>query len=249
MVEVTAHRGYSAKYPENTLLAFRAALELGVEWIEFDVIPSADGRVMVMHDQTVDRTTNGSGRVVEMTYEKLRRLDAGAHKGAPGEKIPTLEEAIETIGSQARLNVNLNFNDNNSKDEAERKLLYAYEAKTVRAVRDAGLLDRAVFAIYPVDQIKRMKAHDPAAECVLLSWRDGGDYVRQSVKLGLRVAQPGRDLMTPEFIRELHDAGLVGNVFYADTEEDMRSYIALGIDGILTNEPELLLKVRESISA
>ena len=247
MVTVVAHRGYSAKYPENTLLAFRKAVELGVDCVEFDVIPSADGRIMVIHDQTADRTTDGTGRVAEMTFGKLRALDAGAHKGAPGQRIPTLEETIKAIGSGTNLNVNLNFSDESARGDGGQKLLYAYEEAIVRTVRNAGAMGRSVFAIYPVEQIKRVRARDPEANCVLLGDQDGGDYIRRSVELGCRVTQPGRHLMSDEWVRKLHDAGLVGNVFYANTKEDMRRYIAMGIDGILTDEPELLLKVRASL--
>jgi len=248
MVKIVAHRGDSGTYPENTCLAFRKAVELGVEMVEFDVIPSADGEVMIIHDQTVDRTTDGTGCVMEMTCAELRKLDAGVIRNMPGNGIPTLAEAIEAIGPDTELNVNFNFSDVCSDGEqlsAEmEKLLYAFEEKTLRTVRDAGALERSVFAIYPVAQIERVRRFEPKAECVLLSWRDGDEYIRKSVELGLKVTQPGRGLMSEEFVRKLHDAGLVGNVFYADTEEDMTDYIGMGIDGILTNEPGLLLKVR-----
>jgi len=248
MVAVVAHRGYSAKYPENTLLAFRKAVELGVDCVEFDVIPSADGRIMVIHDRTVDRTTDGTGRVVDMTFDELRALDAGAHKGAGGERIPTLEEAIEAIGPGTGLNINFNFNDADVLDERERRLLVAYEEAIVRIVRRAGAMARSVFAIYPVEQIVRVRSHDPEANCVPLGGLDGDEYIRRCVELGCRVTQPGRHLMSAEWVSKLHDAGLVGNVFYANTEQDMRRYIAMGIDGILTDEPELLLKVRAELS-
>ena len=245
MVKVVAHRGCSAKYPENTLLAFRKAVALGVEMVELDVIPSSDGEIMVIHDQTVDRTTDGTGRVAEMTCAEIRRLDAGSHNGAPGQRVPTLAEAIEAIGPDTEINVNFNFSENNLKEAREEAQLRAYEEAVVRIVNEAGAMPRSVFAIYPVAQIERVRALDPACTPVLLSMRDGAQYIRESVSLGLNVTQPSRNLMSREFVRDLHDAGLVGNVFYADTPEDMRSYIGMGIDGILTNEAELLMRVRE----
>ncbi len=96
-VEVIAHRGASDDAPENTLSAFRRAVELKADWFECDVTSTKDGRLVVIHDDTVDRTTDGTGRVVDLTFDELRRLDAGSWKGAgfAGERIPTLEETLE----------------------------------------------------------------------------------------------------------------------------------------------------------
>ena len=99
---VLGHRGYSAKYPENTLLAFKKAIEAGADGIELDVWLTKDGEVVVIHDETVDRTSNGSGRVKEMTLEELKALDFGS-----GEKIPTLEEVFEAVPEDAIVNVEL----------------------------------------------------------------------------------------------------------------------------------------------
>ncbi|WP_297418528.1 glycerophosphodiester phosphodiesterase family protein [Thermococcus sp.] len=99
---VLGHRGYSAKYPENTLLAFKKAIEAGADGIELDVWLTRDGEIVVIHDETVDRTSNGSGRVKEMTLEELKVLDFG-----DGERIPTLEEVFETIPEDAVVNVEI----------------------------------------------------------------------------------------------------------------------------------------------
>ncbi len=99
---VLGHRGYSAKYPENTLLAFRKAIEAGADGIELDVWLTKDGEVVVIHDETVDRTSNGSGKVKEMTLEELKALDFGS-----GEKIPTLEEVFEVVPEDAIVNVEI----------------------------------------------------------------------------------------------------------------------------------------------
>jgi len=93
-----AHRGLDDTYPENTLPAFQAALDLGMA-VEFDIAMTSDGHVVVIHDETVDRTTNGSGRVAQMTLEQLRELDAGNWKGEEfsGTVVPTFDEALELI--------------------------------------------------------------------------------------------------------------------------------------------------------
>lgn len=96
---VSGHRGYSAKYPENTLLSFQAAIELGVDMLEFDLRLSADNVIMVMHDPGLERTTNGSGPLAEKTCAELKTLDAGGWKAKcfEGLKIPTFEELLELV--------------------------------------------------------------------------------------------------------------------------------------------------------
>jgi len=245
MVKTVAHRGYSGKYPENTVVALREAARLCVEMVELDVIPSADGEIMVIHDQTVNRTTDGTGRVVEMPFEALRRLDAGCRRELPGQKIPTLQEAIDATGSSVELNINLKFFDHFVRNAREEKLMRDYEERVVKIVADLGAMERSFFAIHPEKQIERIRALAPQCNAILLFWRDGDHYIRRSAEMGLKVTQPDCDLMSPQFVASLHEAGLVGNVFYANTADDMKSFILMGIDGILTDEPELLLQVRQ----
>lgn len=98
-IYVAAHRGWCSKYPENTMIAFRAAAELGVDQIEIDVRVTKDNELVIIHDSTVDRTTNGTGKVCDLSLEELRALDAGSYKGEEfaGTKIPTLREFMEYV--------------------------------------------------------------------------------------------------------------------------------------------------------
>ncbi len=98
---IYGHRGYSAKYPENTLLSFQKAIEYGADGIELDVHLTKDGRIVVCHDETIDRTFNGKGLISEMTFEELRKYDSH------GQKIPTLEEVFDLIGPVFKINVEL----------------------------------------------------------------------------------------------------------------------------------------------
>jgi glycerophosphoryl diester phosphodiesterase len=106
---VCAHRGASAKHPENTLAAFREAIRLGAHMIEFDVYLTKDKHPVIIHDPTLDRTTNGTGRVSDASFEDVRKLDAGSWKDASfmGERVPTLEEALEIMPRNIWLNVHL----------------------------------------------------------------------------------------------------------------------------------------------
>ncbi|ASJ06708.1 glycerophosphodiester phosphodiesterase family protein [Thermococcus pacificus] len=105
-VLVLGHRGYSAKYPENSLLAFRKTIEASADGIELDVWLSKDGRVVIMHDETIDRTSNMTGRQKDMTLEELKKADIGM-----GERIPTLEEVFEVLPDNALLNIELKDRD------------------------------------------------------------------------------------------------------------------------------------------
>ncbi len=137
---VLGHRGYSAKYPENTLLAFKKAIEAGADGIELDVWLTRDGEVVVIHDETVGRTSNGSGRVKEMTLEKLKVLDFG-----DGERIPTLEEVFEAIPEDTVVNV---------------------EIKDIDAVPKAAEIigrnnpDRIIVSSFLIDALREYRKHD-----------------------------------------------------------------------------------------
>ncbi|MFT5369362.1 MAG: glycerophosphoryl diester phosphodiesterase, partial [Candidatus Latescibacterota bacterium] len=106
-----AHRGFSSQYPENTILAFQKALDIGIDWMEFDLQVTADHHVVVMHDKTVDRTTNGNGRVSDLTLAQVKELDAGSHLDPKfaGERVPTFEAVVDLLAGKAKMAVELKF--------------------------------------------------------------------------------------------------------------------------------------------
>lgn len=115
-VDVIAHRGASAYAPENTLSSFGLAIDQGADWFELDCTLSSDGEIIVIHDDTVDRTTNGTGAVVELTFEQLRKLDAGSWKDArfAGEKLPTLDESLNLGARRSGVYVEIKDSDDDS---------------------------------------------------------------------------------------------------------------------------------------
>lgn len=141
---VAAHRGWSEKYPENTMTAFRAAAELGVDQIETDIRLTADGELVIIHDATVDRTTNGSGKVCEMTLAELRALDAGIFKGEEfaGERIPTFMEFMEFAASLPNMTFDFELKEYPTSGREE----LAYEAcdRILAAIDAFGLTERCV---------------------------------------------------------------------------------------------------------
>ncbi len=141
---VAAHRGWSAKYPENTMEAFRAAIEAGVDQIETDVRITKDGELVLIHDSMVNRTTNGSGLVRDCTLKALKRLDAGSYKGAEfaGCQIPTFVELLELVKDYPAMTLDIELKEY---PEAGREAVaYAICDRVVELLETYGLLERCV---------------------------------------------------------------------------------------------------------
>ncbi len=141
---VAAHRGWSERYPENTMLAFRAAAELGVDQIETDIRITSDGELVIIHDETVDRTTNGSGKVSDFTLAELRTLDAVVHKGEQfaGERIPTFDEFIEFARSLP--DMTFDFELKIYPKDGQEELSYSVCDRVLAALDANGLTERSV---------------------------------------------------------------------------------------------------------
>lgn len=146
---VAGHRGYRAKYPENTLLSFQKALELGVDMLEFDLNLTKDKRLVVIHDQTVDRTTNGSGFVRDLTLEEIKELDAGVRfsEEFARQKIPTLEEFLTLVADYRDLLFNVEIKEKT----------YETVDLTVETLKAFGVLDRCVMTCFDAHILKYIR--------------------------------------------------------------------------------------------
>lgn len=134
---VAAHRGWCGKYPENTMAAFRAALDLGVDQIETDVRVTKDGELVLIHDAAVDRTTNGTGLVIDYTFEELRKLDAGN-----GEMIPTLIELMELVKEHPTLTLDIELKEYPT--EGREELAFSVCDRILEIIDRYGFTDRCV---------------------------------------------------------------------------------------------------------
>ncbi len=235
-INVIAHRGASHARPENTLEAFRHAIELGVDLLEFDVRITADGHPIIMHDPTVDRTTNGTGAVRDLTFAEIRSLDAGAKFGDRhrGLQVPTLDEVLDLARpSGVGLDVQIYAIEETSED-LTRKVVdalqkYEYDERAfIAAEEDVVLFARSLDPDRPI--------------CNLSGQRDVGSLQR-NVDIGSRIVQAFAKYVNADFVRKAHGMGITVNVFYADHVNEMNRLITAGVDGILTNEPEMLLRV------
>lgn len=232
---VIAHRGESSSAPENTLSAIRAALASGASGVEFDIHLTKDGHPVVIHDATVERSTNGQGTVAEMTLEQIRALDAGSWFASPfaGERVPTLDEAIEAIVAPAFMVMHLRDHENGS-DRCERAVMDAIERHDCRK--------RTVVTNHTRHGLQRLRELDPRTRLCWIPY--GGEpaeeYVDDSYYLGCRFMQPKISEITESLVAYAHNKGMWINAFWADEIEDMERMIALKVDGIITNCPRRL---------
>lgn len=231
-----AHRGDQACAPENTLSAFRLAVEKNAPMIEFDVQATRDGKLVIMHDPTVDRTTNGKGKVSELTFAEIRALDAGSwfKPEFKGEQVPTLEETLKVIPTTVLCNVHLK----NSPGVA---------AGTARTLREMGRLDHCFLAC-TVKQAEEARVEAPDVKICNMD-RQGPDrkeYVDQTLELGSAFIQVhhGQGLEgLKEDVGRLHAAGVRVNFFGAQDEPLIRTLAEAGVDYILTDDLDLCQRV------
>jgi glycerophosphoryl diester phosphodiesterase len=242
---VVAHRGASAEGPENTLAAFRLALEQGAPAVECDVHLSADGYPVVIHDETVDRTTNGKGAVAALTRAALRGLDAGSWRGPQfaGEPIPTLEETLGLCAGRARLFIEIKM----GRAQEERVRLVDATLEAVGgAVAQRGRTEVAVISFDPevVALVARRRPDLPLG----LLWgprqalgQRPGALLRKAADLGAGFAAPHHGLVDRAFVGAAREAGLPVSVWTVDDPSRMRALVDLGVQGVTTNRPDLAL--------
>jgi len=247
-----AHRGGAEIAPENTLEGFREGLRVGGGVLELDVHTTADGHVVVIHDPAVDRTTEGTGAVREMTLAEIKRLDAGyrfSHDGGgmfpyrgQGIRIPTLEEVYDEF-VDVPINVEI---------KGERP---GIEEAVWRIIEEAGAEDRTLVVSENAPTIRRFRevsggrvATASSSAELILFWllsrlRLGGLSKPSYQALQGPETYRGLRIVTPELVRGAHKRGLRVDVWTIDHEPDMRRLLGFGVDGIMTDRPDILAKV------
>ena len=241
---IIAHRGASAYYPENTPASFEGAVALGADMVELDVQLTSDGEVVVFHDEKISRCTNGRGRVADHTLAALKKLDAGSwfDKKFRDEKIPTLVEVLHLC--RERIAVNIEVKTEAVADDVSGGI----EEKCLRIVDQAGMRGHVVFSSFDSRAILHLKAIDGAAPVAVL-------YEKKHYGLKLPSAIV-RSLHADAFNCSQRELGKIWladlthhdipvNVYTVNEEKKMRRWLALGIDGIFTNHPDVLKRVLE----
>lgn len=236
---VFAHRGASAHAPENTLAAFELALEQGAHGIELDVKLSADGEVVVIHDATVDRTTNGQGRVSQLNLAALRELDAGSFFSETfiGKKIPTLAEVFETIGYRALINIELTNYATPRDGLADR---------VCHLVKEFGLQETILFSSFLPSNLTRTRGLLPESPRGLLALGGWMGWWPRSFGFNFgdyQALHPKQRDVTARQVARVHRLKRRIHVWTVNAPEDMRRVLAWGVDGLFTDNPKLATEV------
>lgn len=232
MTAIWAHRGASAYAPENTIPALKLAVEQGADGVEFDVQRTADGQVVLVHDENISRTSNGFGRVVDLTLEQLRQCDfSNGFVGFRKVNIPTLQEALEVL-SPTQLAINIEL-----KNAIE--LYPGLEDDAYHIVKDAGLLERVIFSSFNHSSLANLRGR-VAPENLGLLITDGlyepWNYANQ---FGAGAIHPHKLLLRePSFMWLCHEAGVKAHVWTVDSEAEFFELEKRGVDAVVTNFPD-----------
>ena len=227
MVIVTGHRGCGTKgtgtiEPENTVRSILKAIRLGADQIEIDAQLTADNRVVVIHDENVDRTTNGSGRVASFSFESIRNLDAGLE-----ERIPTLEEVIEAVKGKAVLQIELKGRD--------------VQDEVVRIVKEMDMIDEVVLTSFRHTAVMKAKALDKRLRTGVLFLCTPIDSTQLAINANADNLHPNVDYVDSVMVESAHRSGLKVFVWNADTKEKAKEMLEYGVDGIGTNRLDIVL--------
>ncbi len=226
-----AHRGASALAPENTFSAFREAAEHGCDWIETDVRLTSDLVPVLIHDERVDRTTGARGAVGKMTLRQVRRLDAGSWFGHRfrGERIPTLDEALEW--SRHRCGLNLEMKEEDRREEAIHRV--------IRSVAAHAAADRVLFSSFRAEDLLRIRAALPRVRLGWLVSRTSRGLKPLDRRAGLFALHPKDSLVTPRLVRRCLRMGLAVHVWVVNRPERLAQLEAMGVRGVMTDDPRV----------
>ena len=241
-IAVAAHRGGALLWPENSLLAYRNAIGLGVEYLETDVHLTADGEVIVLHDPTLDRTTTGRGAVRDVKAAELAPVRLKAADGSvTAEPVPTLAQLLDVLKpSSARLLLEI-------KVGTGRQRYPEIEEKTLGLVKQRGLLDRVVIMAFEAPTIVRIRELEPSARTTLLVSRTRVDRERVAAREAVKWAKAagatdlGIDFraLDAEVIADSRAAGLRVAAWTVNDEADIRRVLGLGVDVVISDRPDL----------
>lgn len=222
-IYTVGHRGAAALVPENTLLGFRHAIALGVDTVECDVHLTRDDRLVVMHDTTVDRTTNGHGAIRDLTFERIRGLDAGQ-----GEQVPTLDEVLETVRHQIHLLIELKG--------------VGVEEAAVERVRAHGMVHEVTFSSFAMERLVAVRAMGPELR-VRAILPDPNEFdLARAVEINAVGIDVRYTNVCFRIVEAAHQLGLDVLAWNPDTWREQHAMIALGVDGVSSNRPDILLE-------
>ncbi len=228
MIKVQAHRGASGYAPENTLPSFRKAVEMQADGIECDVHCTKDKVIVVCHDETIDRTSNGKGAIADMTLDELKKYDFGC-RYAPefqGTQIPTLEEMLAVVSGLEIINIEI-------KVLSEEALEIFY-----KTIKKFNVIQQVLVSSFNADSLKTLKQMHKDVKTAYLYGEYPGDVIAFCKEIGADAIHPHWKPLNKEIIATAKANGLDINPWTANTEEEIRALIDLGVTGVITDFPD-----------
>ena len=225
--KIIAHRGASAYEPENTLRAIARAIGFGADMAEVDAHSTKDDQLVVIHDAKVDRTTNGKGVVTEMPLQEIRKLDAGR-----GEKVPTLQEVLRL--SRNKIGVMIEVKG------------VGIESLLVDLLQAENAIKQVIVTSFKTDAIRKVKELDSRIQTGRIFSREIRNVARKAMDLRASCMVPQYELITSKIVEELHAHRLSVFTWTVDSRYEAERLVELGVDGIITNKPDLMLNEEKS---
>jgi glycerophosphoryl diester phosphodiesterase len=234
---IIAHRGFKEKYPENTLVAFQAAMNAGAQMLELDVTFSCDRKLVVIHDATLERTTNGHGTVHNYTLKELKQLDAGSwfHSDFADQHLPELSEVLELVEGRVYVNIEIKSNAYESSHPPD-----AIEKQVVELLRQKNLLATGMISSFDVNILEQIASMKNTPAIAFISNKPADKKtVQMCTRLNVFSWHPDHRIVTRNQVKKMHAAGIRVFPYNVDTLEDYAGMRAMKVDGVITDDPEL----------
>ncbi|WP_085993968.1 glycerophosphodiester phosphodiesterase [Oceanobacillus senegalensis] len=236
MVNV-AHRGASGHAPENTMAAFQKGFEMKADYVEIDVQMTKDGELVVIHDTTVDRTTNGTGYVGDLTLEEIRQLDAGSwfSESYAGEKVPTFEEVLDAFRGKVGILIELKAPE--LYPGIEKKIAEALKERNMHQSNNEKIIIQS-FNHESMEKSKELLPNLPHGVLAGTSWKNVTEEQLSEFAMYADYFNPNMNIVTDELVSDVHEAGMEIYPYTSRSQEQAFHLFDLNVDGIITDYTE-----------
>ena len=234
---IIAHRGYKAKYPENTLAAFEGAADAGAQMIELDVRRTKDRQVVVIHDETLERTTDGRGAVKDQTLETLKQLDAGSwfHPWFAGERIPTLEEVFNRMANRILINIEIK-----ATEDKDHRLSDSIEQQVVDLIQRKKALSSVIISSFESKILQNVNQIQNAPPIALISKRAANQTTLELCKkLNVFSWHPKFNIMDRKQVNMMHEANIKVFPYNVNSLKEFQKAIRMEADGVIMDDIEI----------
>jgi glycerophosphoryl diester phosphodiesterase len=232
-VKIIGHRGDPEHAPENTMMAFKKAIQAGVDGIELDVHQSRDRMLVVHHDETV-MTPDGERPIAQLSWRQLKAIQVGA-----GERVPALTEVLRWAKRKG-VWLNLELKGGPGRYPGMERAVY-------RLLKTHGLLDRVLVSSFFYGMLQVLKRMDPGVSIGLLYYANGFDPLGTALRIGAQVLHPFFASVSPQLVKDCHAAGLKVHAWTVDDLDLAKALIQMGVDGIITNTPKKMVRLRDQM--